>query len=161
MNTVSSTADPGQDFTAKAQQHFSQSQGTGDRGKIPVVEDDWAPGEPSGNNEGDNAEEDEEEDVNEEGLPLHDALGGVNTNDSLDFIKPGDPPPSQTASPSFRSSGISASDGFSTADVLQSLMSHADQASSSGSAAKGKGRAKPTSKASSVSLRPASTSENR
>ncbi|KAI6094674.1 hypothetical protein F5141DRAFT_1069231 [Pisolithus sp. B1] len=159
-NTVFSTADPGQDFAAEVQQHFFQQQSTSNSGSRPIMDDEWAAGGPSCNYEGVSGEDVEiggiDEDKPTETLGVSDAA----TTPDVDC---------QTASSSlhlptvpttsFHASSVadSSANVFSTADVLQSLTSHAHQASGS---SKGKSSVKPPSQSGSVSLRPPSVASS-
>ncbi|KAI6001441.1 hypothetical protein EDD15DRAFT_2527414 [Pisolithus albus] len=155
-NTVFSTGDPGQDFAAEAQQLFFQQQSTSNSGSLPIVDDEWAAGEPSCNYEGVSGEDveirgiDEEELAETPGVPDSGATSDVDhqtTSSSLHL--------STDPTTPFQSSSIpdSCMDDISMPAVLQSLTSHAHQASGSN---KGKGSVKPPSHSGSASLRPPS-----
>ncbi|KAI6094925.1 hypothetical protein F5141DRAFT_1222855 [Pisolithus sp. B1] len=159
-NTMFSTADPGQDFAAEVQQHFFQQQSTSNSGSLPIVDDEWAAGGLSCNYEGVSGEDVE--------------IGGIDEDEPAETLGVSDTATTpdvdhQTASSSlhlltvpttsFHTSSVadSSTDIFSTADVLQSLTSHAHQASRS---SKGKSSVKPPSQSGSISLHPPSVASS-
>ncbi|KIK23312.1 hypothetical protein PISMIDRAFT_100570, partial [Pisolithus microcarpus 441] len=91
-NTVFSTANPGQDFTAGVQQYFSGGQSTAATG-LPLVGDGWVDGNPSPVNDDPSAEGEEglgseEEDLggdNVQASPIHEGplCPPVNTDDNI------------------------------------------------------------------------------
>ncbi|KAL4070270.1 hypothetical protein J3A83DRAFT_4188344 [Scleroderma citrinum] len=59
------TTNPGQDFTAEALHHFSQSQGATRAGQLPIISDSWVTGGPVGINKGDSVVKEELEKIND------------------------------------------------------------------------------------------------
>ncbi|KAI6108270.1 hypothetical protein F5141DRAFT_1216009 [Pisolithus sp. B1] len=145
-NTVFSTADPGQDFAAEAQQHFFQQQSTSNSGSLPIMDDEWAARGPSCNYEGVSGE-----DVEIGGIDEDEPLKPSTTSSSLHLLT--------VPTTSFHASSVadSSADIFSIANVLQLLTLHAHQASRS---SKGKSSVKPPSQSGSVSLCPPSVASS-
>ncbi|KAI6115573.1 hypothetical protein EDD16DRAFT_1703146 [Pisolithus croceorrhizus] len=147
-----STANPGQDFAAEAQQHFFQQQSTSNSGLLPIMDDEWAARGLSCNYEGVSGEDIEIGGIDEDKPAETPGVSDVATTPDVDH---------QTAlsslhlltvpATSFHTSSVadSSTDIFSTADVLQLLTLHAHQASGSN---KGKSSVKPFSQSGSISL---------
>ncbi|KAL4064115.1 hypothetical protein V8B97DRAFT_1920206 [Scleroderma yunnanense] len=150
------TTNPGQDFTAEALHHFSQSQGATRAGQLPIISDSWVTGGPVGINKGDSVVKEELEKINDKkgDIPMANNTQAPLSHETFAPVFLAAPPIHLATSSPFAPSSVLAL--TPAVDMLQALTSHVYQASRSTSASKGKGTVKSTSESSPVSFVPPS-----